>query len=139
MRYFTDIYAIYNPEGKFGFTTCIYAGIQNVRDSLGQNGKNQAWGQANFTGRWRFNKKISLAARLEYFEDMSNVVTKTITGMAGFNSYSSGLCLNLHISKNAMIRFEGRNFYSPRKVYVDENGQFSQSSNLLISNMTVWF
>lgn len=139
MRYFTDIYAIYNPEGKFGFTTCVYLGMQQWRDTTQQKQINQLWGQANFMGRWRFNKKVSLAARVEYFEDMNNVVTKTVTGINGFNSYSSGLCLNIHISKNAVLRVEGRNFYSPRKVYLDERGNFSQSSNMLISNMTVWF
>ncbi|MBK8373095.1 MAG: outer membrane beta-barrel protein [Saprospiraceae bacterium] len=29
MRYFTDVYWIYNPEGKFSITSCAYVGNQN--------------------------------------------------------------------------------------------------------------
>lgn len=139
MRYFTDLYAIYNPKGKFGFTTSAYIGVQQRRDTLTGKEVSRMWGQANFIGRYRLSKQLSLSGRLEYMEDMHQAVIVPVTTLYGFNTYSGGLCLTFHITPNALFRFEGRHFYSPRKVYINEKGNADHGSSLVIGNMTVWF
>ncbi len=137
-RYFTDLYMIYNPEGKFSMTSCVYAGIQHKKDSFGIRSEAQWW-QANIIARYAFSKKTSLSGRFEYFEDASSVQIKSLTGTAGFSSYSAGLCFNVKIGKNALYRLEGRTFFSDKEVYIDSRQRASGMSHLLITNLTVWF
>lgn len=138
VRYFTDLYLIYNPEGKFSLSSCVYIGLQARKDSLGVSSQGQWW-QANAIGRYRFSEKSSLSARIEYFEDASSVQITPVTGVSGFSTFSSGLCYNLKISNNAMFRLEGRSYFSQKKVYFNPEMKPVSSSNLLIANLTVWF
>lgn len=137
-RYFTDVYLIYNSTKKFSMTTCAYIGMQDKKDSLGI--KSQAiWWQANLIAAYQFTKAISLAGRMEYYNDLKSVQVVPITSVKGFDAFSAGLCLNVKIGDNALFRLEGRSFYSDRKMFIGKNKQESNSSNLLITNLTVWF
>lgn len=138
-RYFTDVYAIINPNGKWNATACVYAGIQNRMDTLTGAHSQATWWQANAVLKYNFNKHHSLAARVEYFEDLKHVVTAQETNAAnGFNSYSAALCFNKRISDNALFRLEGRHFFSDKNVYLNEAKPTNQTT-LLVGNITVWF
>ena len=137
-RYFTDVYLIYNSPKKFSLTSCGYIGLQNKKDSLGVESR-AYWWQANVIASYQFTKDVSLAGRLEYFNDLKSVLVVPITAVNGFDAYSAGLCMNVKIGVNAMFRLEGRTFYSDRKMFIGENNQESNWSNLLITNLTVWF
>ncbi len=138
MRYFTDIYWIYNPDGVFSITSCGYIGIQ---EQLVSNStvRNRQWWQLNFIGRLKLNKTASLSGRIEYFSDPNSVQIIPITSGTGFNSYSSGLCFNLKLSENLLFRLEGRHFRSDKSLYLDLNNRPSNQSFWCISNLTVWF
>jgi len=138
MRYFTDIYYIYNTEGKFSFTTCAYVGLQERRDNLNQKTMS-SWWQANLIGRYRMTKCISLSGRVEYFDDPSGVQIKSLESKQGFNSFSTGLCLNLALSEHALFRMEGRYFFSRKEVYLNRDNAPAHQMNWFVSNMTVWF
>jgi hypothetical protein len=136
-RYFTDLYMIWKKE-KWSATSCVYAGMQNKKDSLGQKSR-LFWGQANFIADYKLTKRASLAARIEYFTDPGSVQIVPLTPVKGFQSFSGGVCFNLKISENAMFRIEDRLFFSPDEVYLGRSDQPSTISNLLITNLTVWF
>lgn len=136
MRYFSDVYFIYT-KGKVSATGCLYAGIQE-RENINNTKQSDKWWQANLIGRYSFTDKVSLSGRIEYFSDPKSVHITPVTNVSGFNSYSTGLCLNLHIAPNIMARFEGRTFFSEKEVYQKDSNP-SKSSNLLISNLTIWF
>ena len=138
MRYFTDFYAIYNPNGKFSFTSCVYAGVQ---DKMYQTGNKESlfWWQANFIGSWRFNEHVSLAGRVEYFKDGNNAFVNTITGISGFETWSLGSCLNIAVFGNAMFRLDGRVYSSPKNIFYDESQNLTTTAGLLTGNITVWF
>jgi hypothetical protein len=137
-RYFTDVYAIYNPDGKFSFTTCLYYGVQAREDRPGQT-TNAEWWQANFIARYRFSDRVSLSGRLEHFSDPSSVQIASVTPVSGFRASSTGLCLNVYLTDNAMFRLEGRQFFAPDRVYLTEAQSPANQSTWLISNLTVWF
>ncbi|MCU0442427.1 MAG: porin [Bacteroidia bacterium] len=139
MRYFSDVYAIYNPSTKWKFTACAYAGIQQRRDTILQKENHATWWQANIIGQYNITPNSSLAARIEYFEDTKGIVIKPITNATGFNSWSAGACLNVKVTNNALFRVEGKHFFSNRKMYIDRNLYSSNNSSLLITNITVWF
>ena len=135
-RYFSDVYFIYSKK-KFSATGCVYAGVQHRLTSSNSTSSNKWW-QANLIGGYSFSDKVSLSGRIEYFSDPKSAVIVPITSVSGFNSYSTGLCLNLHIASNIVARFEGRTFFSENEVY-SKDTRPSRTSNLLISNLTIWF
>lgn len=138
IRYFSDVYLIYNPEGKISITSCVYAGLQKLRDSTGKQSESYWW-QANFIARYKINPKVSLSGRVEYFKDPGSVQIVPITKVKGFNSYSSGLCLNVKITKNALFRLEDRLYFSGRNIFINPKRSPTHLSNLLITNLTIWF
>lgn len=138
MRYFTDLYLIYNPEGRFTLTSSVYLGRQEQKDSNAQVSVANWW-QANVIGRYQFGKKSSLSGRLEVFEDMHSVMVKPPFPSSGFSTYSAALCYNLKLAANALFRIEGRSFFSKQNVYLSQHQLPVNSMQLLISNLTVWF
>jgi hypothetical protein len=75
---------------------------------------------------------------VEYFNDEKNVQITPITGAGSFATGSAGLCFNMKISKNALFRIEQKHFFSENTVYL-KRSKASNSDNLLIGNLTVWF
>lgn len=141
-RYFTDLYTVINPEGKFSATACVYVGVQERKDTLQNRLENDIWFNANVIGRYRFTEKLSLSGRIEYFDDPKSVQISPVTaanGVQGFTTYSAGLCLNIQAAENALIRFEGRTFWADKNVYLDAKQAPTNQSNLLIAGFTVWF
>lgn len=136
-RYFSDVYFIYNPNGRFSATGCAYYGIQQQK-SIAGNTRARNWWQANVMGRWRFNSRHSLSGRVEYFSDPYSVMAHSITNISGFSSYSASLCYNYQFAHNILIRLEGRNFWSEDPVYLKGSTPV-KNSQLLISSIAVWF
>jgi len=137
-RYFTDVYVIYDSPKKLDFSTCAYIGVQDRKDSLGI--KSQAiWWQANIIANYSFKPTLSLAGRIEYFNDMKSVQIIPITSLTGFNAGSASLCLNVKIGRNAMFRLEGRSYFSDRNMFIDKHGAESNQDHLLITSLAVWF
>jgi len=131
-RYFTDLFFIYS-KGKWSATGCYYIGLQqrnNMEDAI--------WWQANIIGRYNITEKLSVTGRLEYFDDRDRVQITPITRASNFSSYSSSLGLNLKVAENILFRVEGRTFFSNKEVY-EKEGSAVTKSNLLTTNMTLWF
>ncbi|MBK9192095.1 MAG: outer membrane beta-barrel protein [Crocinitomicaceae bacterium] len=136
MRYFTDIYWLYNAGKKWSFTSCVYIGMQEKLDGLNMRHK-YFWGQANFIASFKFSEKFSLAGRAEYFSDDSGIMISTSSNY--FNGGSAGLCLNYKPNAHALIRLEGRQFLNQSDIYTDKNGSAVNSLTWLTSSITVWF
>ncbi len=144
-RVFTDVFAVFNPEGKFSGTTSLYIGAQERADTLatGGNGDEKTdityWHNVNIIGRYKFIPDLSITGRLEYFNDPGSVQITPITGIKGFNTFSSSLGLNWAISDKALLRIESRSFFSDKQVYLNKEGNSSKASQLLIASMAVSF
>ncbi len=137
-RYFSDLYAIFNPLGKLSMTSCVYFGYQEKKDTLNKQSFSPWW-QANVQAKLKISSKSSISARAEYFDDPESVQISSITGIKGFKGYSGGLCYNLQINSNALFRLETRYFFSDRDIYLDRKRNPVNSSLFFISNLTVWF
>jgi hypothetical protein len=131
-RYFTDFFFIYS-KGKLSATGCAYIGLQK-RDQA----SDAYWWQANLIGRYAFTDKISATVRAEYFEDQNQVLANPITGVQGFNCYSSSLVLNAKPAENMLLRMEWRTFYSPNYVF-ERNGKAVNNNNLITTSVAIWF
>jgi len=138
VRYFTDLYWIYNPDGKFSLTSCAYLGIQK-KESLTENDM-LLWWQVNICSRYKLGRKTSVSGRLEYFNDANAVqVTSINAAVSGLSAFGGGICLNYNLFENALVRFEGRHFYAPEKAYKSSEGKPSSIPTWLTGNLTVWF
>lgn len=133
MRYFTDLYWIYKASEKFDATSCVYIGFQERTNANTLN-----WWQANFIGRYHFTNLVSLSGRIEYYSD-GGIHQIPVTGIGTFNTYSTGLCLNYKANHNALLRIEGRHFFSSDLVYEDEKSNPINSSTWLVTSLTAWF
>ncbi len=136
MRYFGDLYLIFNPEGKFSMTSCIYGGLQQRFTSL--TSEMQSWWQVNWIGRYNLNARTSISGRVEYFNDPQEIMLRSITSEKISNVASCGLGLNHKVNSNAMFRLEYRNFLADKNIFTFKN-QESNFSNLIISSLCVWF
>jgi hypothetical protein len=138
-RYFSDIYMIYNPSGKFSGTACVYAGWQEQANNAARSKTTATWWNANLIGRYRFSPQFSVSGRLEYFNDEEQVFIQIPNSLIGFSSFSSALCFNYTPIDNVLFRLESRNFLSRQNVYRDLMGKPFDRTYLLIMNATVFF
>jgi hypothetical protein len=144
-RYFSDIFVIYNPGGRFDATACVYGGIQNRLGAAGRT-EQDTWWQINAIGRYKLGQKTSLSGRLEYFNDPRNVQIAAINERVGananpfqFRSSSASLCLNVKVTDTVLARFESRTFFSDLDVYRTAEGNPARSSQLAIASLAAWF
>jgi hypothetical protein len=138
MRFFTDMYWIYNPEGRFSLTSCAYVGVQ-YREAP-QHNHQALWWQFNLIGRYRVAKNTSLAVRFEHFNDSHAAqIRNIVSASSGFKATGGGLCLNRNLFENALFRLEGRYLYSMKEAFQSAEGTPRRSSVSLTGNLTVWF
>jgi len=137
MRYFTDVYWIYT-HNRFSATSCFYIGYQELKNA-NSSFSNSIWWQANLISRYKINEKISLSGRVEYFNDKNNIQIIPITSLNHFNTFSTALCFNLQLNKNAMFRLESRHFLSDATLFLDSNANPTKKMTWLVANLTFWF
>jgi hypothetical protein len=135
MRYFGDVYCIYNPDGVFSMTACTYLGFQEFEPAQERYSR---WWQAKWIGRIKLGKANFISLRAEYFDDPDGVVVRNITKERAFQASSVGIGYTRTINRNGMIRLEYRHFYSPNNTFINRNGDTNQSIGLT-ANMSVWF
>ena len=134
MRYFSDFYWISYPSKKFSFITCIYGGVQEF-----SNRKHASWWQANYTGKWKFSDKHSLAGRFEYFNDPQNcmIINQFTNEKVGI--FSAGVCYNITIQEHALFRVDARQFYTQYPMFTNQISANTTKTFVLTGNLTVWF
>lgn len=131
MRYFTDLYWIFDAGKKWNFTSCAYIGLQEEAKSKDQS----IWWQANFISRYKINSKFSLSARVEYFSDPSYVMLPKWSANP-WNVYGAGICANWLLSDHFLFRVEYRNLNSQQNLFYPF---FDKQMHWATANMTVWF
>jgi Putative beta-barrel porin-2, OmpL-like. bbp2 len=133
-RLFTDLFWIHKLNDHWDFTADAYVGLQKF-----DGRESKMWWQANGVARYTFTPKSSLAGRFEVFRDGDAVVAENeIAEGVGFIVYSSGLCYNYKIHRNALFRVEGRYFFTPDTIFLDDDGLYKQSA-LLSASLSAWF
>lgn len=130
-RYFTDVFFIYS-KNKWSITGCTYIGSQE------QTNGTASWWTTNLIGRFNLTDKVSVTGRVEYFSDDEGVQISSLNAANSFNTYSSSIGINVKIAENMLWRTEARTFFSENEVYQRE-GAFVSDSNLLTTNITLWF
>lgn len=117
-RYFSDLYATWNPSEKFSLAACVYGGLQKRINN--NKTTDSYWWHANTSLKYSFSKQHSLSARVEYFDDNDGVIVQPVTDVVGFSSFSESLCYNWRVTDKVLFRVEARYFQSDKNVYVKE-------------------
>jgi hypothetical protein len=137
MRYFTDVYAIWNATAALTLTSCAYIGWQERRNNSVST--YSPWWQINAAARYALTEKHSLSGRIEYFDDDESVFIAPITGVNGFNCSSLTAGYNLQVHQQAMFRVEARYFQSERDIFFNDRSEASNHAFVLMGGLTVRF
>ncbi|MBO9153047.1 porin [Chitinophaga sp. GCM10012297] len=126
MRYFNDVYGIFNITDKFSLIAGCDYGMEEKQQ--GESGVN-SWYSPMAVARYAFTEKIAMAARYEYYNDEKGVIIATGTPN-GFKT--SGYSLNLDVAPagNVLFRVEG-------KMYDSKDGIFTKNLETKSTNVAI--
>lgn len=133
-RYFCDLYAVYQSGNRWTWSACAYYGLQEKTGT----GLSQ-WYQANTAAKFAINTKHSLNGRVEYFNDMDQVMITSATGATGFDAFSGTLGYTYQVARQVMFRLEGRYFLSSKNNYTRNQEQTVSDNAVMTSGITVKF
>lgn len=119
MRYFHNLYAVFNATNKLGFTVGFDAGLeQQAKNSKDYN----FWYSPVFIARYAIVDQVAMAARFEYYSDRNGVIVAT-GSPNGFETFGYSLNLDYSPINQAVIRLEGRLFQSRQdKIFSRNDG-----------------
>jgi hypothetical protein len=137
-RYVTDVYVIYNMDGKFSLSSNFYIGKQEKMDTFKQVFLRDFW-QFNLQMRYKFTSKFSVSIRGEMFDDPHAVFLKSLRDEKGFNLFGVSACLNYLINDNVMFRLEGRYLKADTKGFVNTGKEWTDSDCFFNGNLCLWF
>lgn len=138
MRYFTDVFWIFNNKKKINSTVCASAGMQEQKNSFNVR-SNYFWWASSLILSYNFTEKLSLAGRLESYSDPNRLMINALSAEDGFIGASGGLCLNYKFNDNSLLRLEGRQFVTTADQFLTKNGEHVNTLPWVIGNLTVWF
>ncbi|MGN6645893.1 MAG: porin [Cytophaga sp.] len=117
MRYFHNLYSIFQLHEKFGIILGFDIGFQ--QKSKGSNTYN-TWFSPIVQTRYDLFSKSTIAMRFEYYSDVNGVIILTGTPN-GFQTYGYSLNLDYKIAENMLWRIEGKCFSSMEKIFILHN------------------
>jgi hypothetical protein len=117
MRYFHNLYAIFNLSSKLGVTAGFDIGSeQKAKGSSDMN----TWYSPVLILKYSVNDKWAIAARGEYYEDKNGVIISTGT-TNGFKTTGVSLNLDYAPASNILVRLEGRSLNSKDEIFIKES------------------
>ncbi len=129
MRYYHNLYALFNPTAKLrltlGFDYCM------EQKSKGSSKYNQLYSPVIIL-RYLFFDKLAIAIRGEYYYDNNGIIIPTGTS-DGFQTLGYSLNLDYIIRDNIMLRIEGRGLSSKDEIFALDNKAASQNYFLTTS------
>lgn len=134
MRYFNDVYGIFNITDKFSLAAgCDYGLEQKEKGNSDMN----SWFSPMLIARYAFTDKVAMAGRYEYYNDENGVIIATGTPN-GFKT--SGYSLNLDVApvSNVLFRVEGKLYNSKDDIFTKKN-EVKNSNVAVTASLAVSF
>jgi hypothetical protein len=127
MRYFHNLYGMFQLTEKVGLIIGFDIGAQQkLKGSSDYN----TWYSPVMIVRYSPTKKISIAARAEYYSDINQVIISTKTPN-GFQTVGYSINLDVRVTDNVLWRSEARTFSSEDTIFLDRD-KFPVSNNSCI-------
>jgi len=134
-RVFHNFYGIIQFNDQFGLTFGFDTGLEeNARRELDPN----FWYSPVIIARYTFNDRLTLAGRVEYYNDENGVIISTGTAN-GFQTLGVSANLDVQIHKNAVWRMEGKLYHSKDTIFLDAEAAPSNSNAVVTTALAIWF
>ena len=134
MRYFHNFYGIFQVSNKFGLTFGFDVGFQQKTP---KSNSYNVWYSPVLVARYAPTKKLSFAARSEFYSDKNQVIIST-NSRNGFQTIGNSLNVDYLITDNLLWRIEYRNLRSKDPIF-RRNETFINQNNLIISSLAITF
>ncbi|WP_333862498.1 porin [Sphingobacterium sp.] len=135
MRYFHNLYAIYQMNEKLGITLGFDIGAeQKEKGSSTYN----VWYTPVLIARYATTERFSLTARGEYYNDKDGVIVSTGTAQ-GFQTFGYSLNADYAILPNVLWRTELRNLTNKDAIFLDRSNKLLKNSVTAVTALTVSF
>ncbi|MGO4708679.1 porin [Chryseobacterium sp. 2TAF14] len=135
MRYFHNLYAVYQINKKFGITAGFDIGAE--QKAKGSNQYN-IWYTPVVIGKYNATDKLSFTARGEYYQDEKGVIISTGTEN-GFKTFGYSFNADYQIFPNLVWRMEIRNLNSKDAIFTNRRDEFNKNSLTATTALAVSF
>lgn len=135
MRYFHDLYGIFQAGSKWTITTGFDVGAeQKVKGSSEMN----TWYTPVLIVKYTPLTQLSMAARGEYYNDEHGVIIPTGT-LNGFKTWGYSANIDYNIFGKAMWRVEVRNLSSKDPIFTDADNQSTHNNLVITTALAIGF
>jgi len=134
MRYFHNLYAIFNVSNKVGVTAGFDIGTEQKAKG---SGKMNTWYSPVLILKYSIDSKWAIAARGEYYADKNGVIIATGT-TNGFKTTGFSLNLDYAPASNVLVRLEGRSLNSKDEIFVKE-ADLKKNNTFIAASIAVSF
>lgn len=129
MRYFHDFYGQFKLNDRWSLTTAFDMGAEEKAPVSG-DGYNVWWTPA-IIARYQYSSQLSLAGRIEYFQDKHGVIVATDTAH-GFKTMGYSVNADYQICPKVTLRAEVRKLDSKDDIF-DVEGRKLRASNFMLA------
>lgn len=139
-RFYNNIYAILNPNGKV--SAILGFDIGSDRKPIGLDGRrvgsgSYVWYAPVAIVRYSINDALKLAGRVEYYDDKNGVIIATGT-QNGFRSWGYSINVDYFILPTAVFRIEGKVYDNKDAIFESTSG-VSKTNTSLTTSLAVSF
>lgn len=135
MRYFHNLYAVYQINKNFGVTAGFDIGAeQKAKGSEQYN----IWYTPVLIAKYNATEKLSFTARGEYYEDEKGVIISTGTEN-GFKTFGYSLNADYQILPNLVWRTEIKNLSSKDAIFMNRTDEFNKNSLTATTALAISF
>lgn len=124
MRYFHNLYAVYQINKTFGVTAGFDIGAEQKAKGSDQY---NIWYTPVLIAKYNATEKLSFTARGEYYQDEKGVIIATGTEN-GFKTFGYSLNADYQILPNLVWRTEIRNLNSKDAIFMNRTDEFNNNS-----------
>ncbi|SUX44118.1 porin [Chryseobacterium indoltheticum] len=135
MRYFHNLYAVYQINKKLGITVGFDIGAE--QKSKGSEQYN-IWYTPVLVAKYNVTDKLSFTARGEYYQDEKGVIISTETEN-GFKTFGYSFNADYQILPNLVWRTEIRNLNSKDAIFMNRTDEFNKNSLTATTALAVSF
>lgn len=128
-RFYHNVYGIFQLTDHFGVTLGLDYGTQ--QKEKGNSDKNEVLSPV-VIAQYKINSQWALAGRVEYYEDKNGVIIAAGTPN-GFKTTGYSLNIDYAPISNAVVRLEGKMYYSKDEIFVRSQRQVADNASLTAS------
>jgi hypothetical protein len=135
MRYFHNLYAVYQINKKFGVTAGFDIGAEQKAKGSDQY---NIWYTPVLIAKYNATDKLSFTARGEYYQDEKGVIISTGTEN-GFKTFGYSFNADYQIFPNLVWRTEIRNLSSKDAIFMNRADEFNKNSLTATTALAISF